>query len=558
MSIETYREYAEGRIAGMRTERASWMSHWAELAEFILPRRYKWLPQPNQGNRGSAINGSIVDETGTLAARTLAAGLLAGVVSPTRPWFKLKISGFQEDPEVSRWLGEGQKRMMEVFQESNFYSAMSVHIFDQVVFGTGCVLIYQNYENVINCITPCLGEFMYDLDNDGCVYTIGREYVQTAQQLKQEFGEDRLSEGTRNLLRNGSNFSQEVIVNHLIEKNEGDFGTVPKSFPFREVYWEAGSGRKEYLRTKGYYSWPGCTSRWDVTSNDPYGRAPGMDALGGIKQLQIETRRKAENVDKLNRPPLLADIALQGNPMALLPGGVTYVAGLAAGRDGAKPVYTVMNAIGEMRQDIQEIQQRIKITFHNDLFTGITDLQTVRTATEIDARREEKLVLLGPVLEHIIKETLNNAIDRTWDIMSRGGLLPPAPAVLRGKSTFVHTDYVSMLAMAQRGIATAAIEKLWAFAGGIAGIKPTVINKLDEYATIDVYADALGADPKIVRGAKEVAAIEDAQEQERRADKMAGMVQPGADAAKTLSETPVGGAASALDLILGTSQGPQQ
>jgi hypothetical protein len=36
-----------------------------------------------------------------------------------------------------------------------------------------------------------------------------------------------------------------------------------------------------------------------------------------------------------------------------------------------------MPPIGEMKQDIQEIQQRVKITFHNDLFTGITDLQTV-------------------------------------------------------------------------------------------------------------------------------------------------------------------------------------
>jgi hypothetical protein len=37
-----------------------------------------------------------------------------------------------------------------------------------------------------------------------------------------------------------------------------------------------------------------------------------------------------------------------------------------------------MPPIGEMKQDIQEIQQRVKITFHNDLFTGITDLQTVQ------------------------------------------------------------------------------------------------------------------------------------------------------------------------------------
>src|SRR4029077_16695293 len=139
-------------------------------------------------------------------------------------------------------------------------------------------------------------------------------------------------------------------------------------------------------------------------------------------------------------------------PMSLLPGGTTYVSGLSRDREGARPIYTVMPPIAEMMQDIREVQTRIKITFHNDLFSGISDLQTVRTATEIDARREEKLVLLGPVLERIIKE-LGRAIDRTWGIMQRGRLLPPPPPQLAGRKTQVGVDFISMLAMAQKGLA---------------------------------------------------------------------------------------------------------
>ena len=88
------------------------------------------------------------------------------------------------------------------------------------------------------------------------------------------------------------------------------------------------------LRVSGFHDWPVMTTRWDVQGNDPYGRCPGMDALGDIKQLQQETRRKAQAIDKMVNPPLLADVQLKNQPMSLLPGGTTYVSGLSAGPRG--------------------------------------------------------------------------------------------------------------------------------------------------------------------------------------------------------------------------------
>jgi hypothetical protein len=88
--------------------------------------------------------------------------------------------------------------------------------------------------------------------------------------------------------------------------------------------------------------------------------------------------------------------------------------------------------------DIQQIQQRIKDIFFNDLFLMISNLDTVRTATEIDARREEKLVMLGPVLERLQTEGQDPIIDRVFGIMSRGGLFEDPPgdcqATLRSRS----------------------------------------------------------------------------------------------------------------------------
>jgi hypothetical protein len=558
MSVEAFRSHCDALMGGMRDKRVSsgWFQHWRELASFILPRRYRWLSQNSSNTfRGSPVNGNIIDSTGTLAARTLAAGMFAGTTNPTRPWMKLKVEGYDQDQDVAVWLSECEKRMYRVFQESNFYPAMATMFMDLVVFATAPVLIYEDYHDVINCFNPCCGEYMVELDDRLRPNVFGREFTMTHQQMVDKFGEDKVSPDAK-LAVNGKNPGQsggavqDKLVMHLIEPNRG-YGVVPERFPYREAYWEWGASTDKLLQVKGFYDWPLMCPRWDLTGNDPYGNGVAMVALGDIKQLQQETRRKAQAIDKMVDPPMIADIQLKNQPASLLPGGVTYVSGLGNGREGMKPIYQVMPPIGEMKQDIQEIQQRIKITFHNDLFTGITDLQTVRTATEIDARREEKLILLGPVLERITgQEGLGAAIDRVWGIMWRGRLLPPPPRNL-GKVIDVQVDYISMLALAQKGLATAAIEKVWGFVGNLAAVKPEALDKLDIDETVNEYGEALGLSPKILVSNEDAEKARDGRRQQAVAEQAVQAGLAAVQGAETLSKTDVGGGKNALATILG-------
>jgi hypothetical protein len=74
--------------------------------------------------------------------------------------------------------------------------------------------------------------------------------------------------------------------------------------------------------------------RWDVTGNDPYGTGTAFDAIGDIKQLQHETRRKAQAIDKMVDPPMIADIQLKNNPAALIPRGRDLCEWTWNGREG--------------------------------------------------------------------------------------------------------------------------------------------------------------------------------------------------------------------------------
>lgn len=546
------RSHLDQRMGGLRVDRMSFWLHWQEIAKYIIPRRYKWLITPNQGNRGSPINQAIIDETGSIALRVLAAGMMAGITSPGRPWFKLTLDdpNLRESSAVKQWLEESAQRMRTVFAESNFYTSLATMYVDLGAFGTAALTIYEDFEDVIRCYVDCAGEYFLANSDRLEVDTKYREYVMTTAQVAAKFGIENCSASIQSAIKTGgAMLSQEIIVAHAIEPNpdwvRGASG--PRGMQYRECYWEWGSGENLILRETGFFEKPFLAPRWDIVGNDAYGRSPGMDALPGIKQLQMETKRKAQAIDKLVNPPMVADVQLKNEPASLLPGGVTYVTN--PNGVGFKPAYEVKPQLGEMMEDIQEVQNRIKQTFFYDLFLMISQLDTVRTATEIDARREEKLIQLGPVLERFENEALDPAINRTFNIMLRAGLLPPPPPELAGQH--IKAEYVSMLAQAQKAAMTVGMERVAGIIGNLSAVFPEAPDNMDVDQFIDDYADLLGVSPKIIRSITSVMKIRQ-DRNERMAQQQAMQTTLNlAQGAKVLSETEVGGGQNALQAAVG-------
>ena len=554
-------QHVIGRFSGLRVNRYSWWVHWRELADFMLPRRYKWLITPNQATRGSPINQHIIDSTATLAARNCASGIMSGMTNPSKPWFRLKvghIDSTQTSP-VSLWLKEVERLMMLVFQESNYYDSTATLLFDLVIFGTGVRILYENFKNVIHCFNPCAGEYFLDVDDNFVPCVLAREFVLTVQQVVDQFGYENCSVAVQGLYDSGqAQLTREVLIWHMIEPNDDGrkFG-VPESFKYRECYLEAGQDHKLILSKRGFHECPFVAARWDLVSNDPYGRSPAMDALPDVKQLQLEVRRKAQAIDKMVNPPLIADIQLKNQPASLLPGGVTYIAGqLSSSRPGFAPVYEVQPRLNEMVQDLAEIRDRIRRTFFNDLFQTASQYETRSnvTAVEWDMRKSESLVMLGPVLGRIQNEMLSLDIERTFAIMSRAGILPPAPSEVRGAN--INIEYISILSQAQAAAATAGIERLFSIAGNLAGVDPAVMDNIDIDYALDKYSDLMNNDPRIIRSPAQLAAIRQARQQQQAQQQQAEMAEKLAAGAKTLSETNVGGGQNALERMAGAGGGP--
>ena len=171
---------------------------------------------------------------------------------------------------------------------------------------------------------------------------------------------------------------------------------------------------------------------------------------------------------------------------------------------------------------------------------------TRMTATEVAERHEEKLLMLGPVLERLHNELLDPLIDLTFDYMAEAGLLPPPPPELQGMD--LNVEFVSMLAQAQRAIGVNGIDRYVSSLMAVANAKPGILDKLNEDRLADRLQDHLGVDPDLIRSDEEVAAIRQARAQAQQQQEQAAMMQQAATTAQKLASTDTSGQNALTDV----------
>ena len=541
------------QLKHMDKVRAPWWGVWREVSDYFLPRRYPWLLTDKEWKSASIRNNKLLDSTSVLSLRTLASGMMNGVTSPARPWFRLRIAGFEEEEtphDAKVWLDEAGRRMMLVMAESNFYNALGTLYLEWACFGTASMGIYSDYETVIRCYNYALGEFYIDVDYRGVVNRHGREFMRTVEQVVDEFGLENCSTQVQADYRAGKQRRNNPIrIAHLIEPNDPSEGLqVRKDAPWREVYWEKGGATGRVLAVRPLDEYPTISPRWEIYGGDVYGTSPCMDALPDAIQLQHMTRRAAQGLDKLISPPMLVNKSLAHRPKAMHPDSITYVNGQDLGQ-GAAPVYQVNVPFAELEGQRREIQARIARTLHNDLFRMISELDTVRSATEIDARREEKLVLLGPVLERFESEGLGPCIERIFHLCERAGVFPTPPESLA--EVELKIQYVSVLSDAQRAVGTMPIERFLQVLGHTAQIFPDGLDTVDPIEMLRDYAEGIGLKSKLLRSREELEQIVQQREAQQAAEQAAEMGGALAQGAQTLSQTDLGGGQNALQGLLG-------
>ena len=134
----------------MDTEYQQWEAHYRSLRDAIMPSRGRFDVGGKAADVG--LNKKIIDTAAFRGLRTLRAGLMSGMTSPTRPWFRLGlyVDDLMEKPAVKSYLEMAQRRMYTVLKGSNIYGMLNHCYADIGLYGTFAGLITSHPTKVVS------------------------------------------------------------------------------------------------------------------------------------------------------------------------------------------------------------------------------------------------------------------------------------------------------------------------------------------------------------------------------------------------------------------------
>ncbi|MDE5879332.1 MAG: head-tail connector protein, partial [Desulfovibrio sp.] len=370
----------------------------------FLPTRFRLDSDAGRSGeeRGPMLNSRLVDATGILAMRVLAAGLQGGLTSPARPWFRLSL----DDAELARsrqgqeWLDECAERMRVVFHRSNFYNVMHTLYAELGTFGTAFAFELADPRRGFCFVPLCAGEYALAANERRRVDTVFRRVSMSLRQMAAAFGPEALPEELRAQLARDPDARHAVAQAVFPREGRRPGRADAASMPFASLHWLEGREGAHPLRVSGFRAFPGFGPRWEAAGNDVYGRSPAMDAVPDCRMLQQMGITTLKAIHKAVDPPMSVAAGLRSVGLDLTPGAINYVDSVPGqSPQAATPLFQVRPDLATARKAMESVQNQIRQGLYNDLFKLVLEGRSQVPAREIAAREEERLILIGPVLE---------------------------------------------------------------------------------------------------------------------------------------------------------------
>lgn len=524
------------RFQGMKANRAVLESHLQEIRDLILPLAAAFTGSDTAGSKN---RDQILDNSAESASELLSAGLNGFLTNPGTKWAGLRIAGRDESEEEAEWLELAMEIHFLVFEspETQFTTQLGQVYQELVDFCTSVEYVAARPGRMPLYQAQTLSECFIAESHEGVVDTVFRIFALTARQAKQRWG-NKAGEKVLKAVEQNTTEQPFPFLHAVSPREESRRDSIlARDLPIASTWISMQD--KSTIQEGGFHEMPYIVGRWNKRSGEVYGRGPGMKALADVKMLQRAMEATILGAERTIKPALqIADDGVLGD-VNLAAGALNFVrAEVLGGRgDVIKPILQGLRAdLGE--EFMQGIRLRIERAYFNHLLQLSRDPRM--TATQVLKLDEEALRVLGPFLGRIQNELLGRLIERTFGILLRGGLLPPAPASLQGES--LEVEYVSPIAKAQRLSEVSALSQLIEVTAPLINLDGGLLDNLDSDRAFRHAADRLGVphallrDPRKVeelRAARRAAAEEQAQAQ--RAQELAGAAQSAGQAAAAFS-----------------------
>lgn len=530
---------AERRVKAMEDDRASFLPVWRDLTSYFLVHRGRYTL--GDINRGQRRDTKIYNNAPLLARRVLSAGLMSGITSPARQWFRLTTgsASTDEDHGARRWLFDVSQIMYQVYALTNLYNSLQTFYNEICTFGTAAMSVYEDDESHLRFETHTAGQYAVGMGRFGRVESFCTRQDRQVVEIVKEYGEENCPQSVKNMWQKGQENATRTVVT-LTEPNDDRDSTSPFSWnkKYRSITWIV--GEKEPLRVSGYDTFPHLVARWDIAPGDIYGTScPAMTALGDAKALQLAEKDVLTLMNRMADPPGLADANLRQviGDRGPQPGRTYYT-------DDVNRAYRSLVdnnvSLSNVEAQVQRYESRVSQSFYVDLFRMMVNSdRREMTAREVAERHEEKLLQIGPVLERMHNELLDGLVDRSFHILQRREIFPDPPEALAGRD--LRVDYLSVMAQAQKISSVQGLERLAGFIAEISQLDPDVAKSLDTYAAVVRFAEATGTDPDVLRSLAAVQQMAQQAQQQEQLQQGIAAAEPLTKAAKNASQADLSG-----------------
>lgn len=515
----------------LSSARGNFESHWQEIAERVIPMDKNLFQSRGEFTKGDKRNELIFDSTASLALNRFASILDSLLTPRNQTWHRLMAS----DPVLNRnrearLFFEEVNRLIFKFRyapKANFASQNQRNFKSLGGYGTGCLFIDELLgEPGIRYRAIHLSEIFFSENHQGIVDRAIRRFKLTARQAISKFGEEKLPDSIKSKLK--TNPDQEYTFLHCVKPRES-YDPQRKDYMGMPIasYYVSVEGRAE-VGEGGYSLFPYAISRYEQSENEVYGRSPAMDVLPAIKTLNEEKKTLLKQGHRSVDPVLLVHDDGVLDSFSMKPGAINAGGVSADGRPlvHALPVGNI--AVGKDLMDDERIL--INDAFLVSLFQILTESPQM-TATEVLERTREKGILLAPTIGRQQSEYLGPMIEREIDVLSKFGILPPMPDILKEAMGEYRVEYDSPLSRAQRAEEASGLMRTVETALNVVNVtqNPEPLDHFNWDVIIPEVGDIQGVPSRWMRAKEEIDAIRQGRAQQAQTQEMI-QAAPGAAA----------------------------
>lgn len=517
-------------------DRGTVLSHWQECADYLNPDRADYTVTRTPGGKRMQ---KVFDSYPIWCREQFAAGCHSYLTSATIPWFSLAadFERLNAIPAVRTWFDVVTAVMYAVFNSPRYHFATQSHeVYDDIgTIGSAAMVITEGRDGLPRFSARHMRECLPEENEEGVIDTVIRRWQWTAKQAWQEWGPAAGEKVAKAYAEDRTNEKFWFLHRVMPRKSRDPRRADNQNMAFESVY--VSEADQTVISESGMNEFPYVIPRYAKSPGETFGRGPGQTALPHVKMLNLLAAIYIKSAQKIMDPPLEVPDDGYVMPIRATPGSLIFRRAGLRPDDRITPIVTGANlsAATDMQRDLRSAIGQI---FYVDLLHMPQDFSNPAsegkgsTATYWMQRREKEMNSLSPFLSRMNDEWSGRTIDRTFAILWRksvsrnfgpGSPFPPPPEELSGQSW--HAEYISPIALAQRGSETDAIERLIARQMELRNIDPQSPLYLDSEFIMRRTARDVNAPESALKSVERLQQEAEAQrEQQERMQQQAEMV----------------------------------